>query len=140
MLQCNIVFSIPRYMNKLPHSGLKMAAKTTSSIQVIARVSRLLDTLAAHDEPVSLKTLSGATGLHPSTAFRILASLIEHGFVERSMAGHYRLGSRLLQLGSQVQGRIDRHSVIRPALPEELNTVVHVPRPLSSPGDREIGR
>lgn len=140
MLQCNIVFSIPRYMNKLPRSGFEMATKTTSSIQVIARVARLLDTLAAHDEPISLKTLSGATGLHPSTAFRILASLIEHGFVERSMTGHYRLGSRLLQLGSQVQGRIDRHSAIRSALSEELNAVVHTPRSLPSPRDREIGR
>ncbi len=50
-----------------------MADKATSSIQVIARVARLLDTLAVHDEPVSLKTLSTTTGLHPSTAFRILA-------------------------------------------------------------------
>ena len=129
-------------MNELPLSGLKMAAKTTSSIQVIARVARLLDTLAAHDEPVSLKTLSGATGLHPSTAFRILASLIEHGFVERSLAGHYRLGNRLLQLGSQVEGRGNRHAVICPGLPEELNAAVHPPRSLPGSGDREmeIGR
>jgi DNA-binding IclR family transcriptional regulator len=113
-----------------------MAAKATSSIQVIARVSRLLDTLAAHDEPVSLKTLSGATGLHPSTAFRILASLIEHGFVERSMAGHYRLGNRLLQLGNRVQGRGDRRPMVR-SLSDEPNTV-HTPWPLPASG--EIGR
>ena len=76
-----------------------MIAKATSSIQVIARAARLLDALAAHDQAVSLKTLAGITGLHPSTAFRILASLIEHGFVERSAEGHYRLGVRLQQLG-----------------------------------------
>ena len=126
-------------MKKLPLSGLKMAAKTTSSIQVIARVSRLLDTLAAHDEPVSLKTLSGATGLHPSTAFRILASLIEHGFVERSLAGHYRLGPRLLQLGRQVEGRNNHSALLRPGLPtEELNAAVHAPRALPGTGEREI--
>lgn len=102
-----------------------MAAKATSSIQVIARVSRLLDTLAAHDEPVSLKTLSSVTGLHPSTAFRILASLIEHGFVERSMTGHYRLGSRLLQLGNQAQGRPNCWPVSCPTLPDELTTTAH---------------
>jgi DNA-binding IclR family transcriptional regulator len=84
-----------------------MADKAASSIQVIARVARLLDTLAAHDEPVSLKTLSTTTGLHPSTAFRILASLIEHGLVERGMVGHYRLGVRLLQLGDCVHRRPD---------------------------------
>lgn len=89
-----------------------MADKATSSIQVIARASRLLDTMAARDEPVSLKTLSDATGLHPSTAFRILASLIEHGFVERGMAGRYRLGVRLLQLGNRV--RLDPRREPRP--------------------------
>ncbi|MDS4019664.1 MAG: helix-turn-helix domain-containing protein [Candidatus Competibacter sp.] len=89
-----------------------MADKATSSIQVIARASRLLDTMAARDEPVSLKTLSDATGLHPSTAFRILASLIEHGFVERGMAGRYLLGVRLLQLGNRV--RLDSRREPRP--------------------------
>ena len=84
-----------------------MAAKATSSIQVIARVSRLLDNLAAHDGPLNLKALADATGLHPSTAFRILASLIEHGFVERSTAGHYWLGAKLLRLGNRVRGQLD---------------------------------
>jgi DNA-binding IclR family transcriptional regulator len=81
-----------------------MTVKATSSIQVITRVSRLLDSIAAHDEPVSLKTLSTATGLHPSTTFRILASLIEHRFVERSESGRYQLGVKLLQLGHRVHG------------------------------------
>jgi DNA-binding IclR family transcriptional regulator len=85
-----------------------MIAKATSSIQVIARAARLLDALAAHDEPVSLKTLAGITGLHPSTAFRILASLIEHGFVERSTEEPYRLGARLQQLGR----RREAHPII----------------------------
>ena len=87
-----------------------MTAKATSSIQVIARLSRLLDTLAAHDEPVSLKTLASATGLHPSTAFRILASLIECGLVERSANGHYRLGAKLWRLGRRAHRRFEsRH-------------------------------
>ena len=93
-----------------------MTAKATSSIQVIARLSRLLDALAAHDEPVSLKILASATGLHPSTAFRILASLIEHGLVERSANGHYRLGIKLLLLGYRVRGRGESGHSARPIL------------------------
>lgn len=84
-----------------------MTAKATSSIQVITRASQLLDIIATHDEPVSLKTLSHTTHLHPSTAFRILASLIEHGFVERSSVGHYRLGVKLSQLGYRARLRSD---------------------------------
>ncbi len=91
-----------------------MAAKATSSIQVITRASRLLDTIATYDDPVSLKTLSSTTRLHPSTAFRILASLIEHGFVERSSAGHYRLGIKLSQLGYRAHARSDHRCEVHP--------------------------
>ncbi|HMV39928.1 MAG TPA: IclR family transcriptional regulator, partial [Plasticicumulans sp.] len=90
--------------------------QTTSSIQVIDRLARLLDAIAANNNPVSLKVLSAETGLHPSTAFRILASLAEHGFVERSSSGHYRLGVKLLQLGSRVQGRLDIRREARPIM------------------------
>lgn len=43
-----------------------------TSIQVIERMMRLLDALAAHSDPVSLKELAQRTELHPSTAHRIL--------------------------------------------------------------------
>ena len=74
----------------------------SNSIQVIERLARLLDVIAAHEDPVSLKILSAETGLHPSTAFRILASLAEHQFVERTTRGSYQLGVKLMQLGSRV--------------------------------------
>ena len=84
--------------------------KKTTSIQVIERMTRLLDAIAAYDDAASLKFLSADTGLHPSTAFRILASMTEHGFVERNESGDYRLGRKLLQLGSRVNARLDvRH-------------------------------
>ena len=91
-------------------------AKATSSIQVIDRMVQLLDAIAAVDDPVSLKVLSAETGLHPSTAFRILASLTEHGLVERSSSGHYQLGVKLLQLGSRVQGRLDLRREAKPIM------------------------
>lgn len=76
-------------------------AKTAASIQVITRAVRLLETMASHDEPVSLKRLAQATQLHPSTAFRILTSLREHGFVERGEGGRYGLGAKLAQLAAR---------------------------------------
>lgn len=89
---------------------------THSSIQVIDRLVQLLDALAMHDEPASLKSLAQTTGLHPSTAFRILASLAEHELVERAPNGNYQLGIRLLQLGSRVQGRLDLRREAHPIL------------------------
>ncbi len=78
-----------------------------SSIQVIDRAAALLDALARAGGVASLKVLSADTALHPSTAFRILGSLAENGYVERDAAGHYRLGVRLLQLASRVGTHLD---------------------------------
>lgn len=78
-----------------------------TSIQVIERMVALLDALAEHPDPVSLKDLAAATGLHPSTAHRILNDLVMKRFVDRSDPGSYRLGMRLLELGNIVKSRIN---------------------------------
>jgi DNA-binding IclR family transcriptional regulator len=77
------------------------------SIQVIERLNALLDVLARQSEPVSLKALSQATGLHPSTAHRILNDLVIVRMVDRTEPGHYQLGMRLLELGNLVKARLN---------------------------------
>jgi DNA-binding IclR family transcriptional regulator len=78
------------------------------SIQVIDRAGRLLDSIAnEEEESVTLKVLSAETGLHPSTAFRILSSLSDIGFVQRDNAGRYSLGLKLRQLGCRVRASAD---------------------------------
>ena len=100
------------------------------TIQVLARAYALLDVLAAHTDPVPLKELSARTGLHPSTAHRILNDLAEGRFVERPEAGSYRLGMRLLELGNLVKARLDvREAAIGPM--RELHKLTHQPVNLS---------
>jgi DNA-binding IclR family transcriptional regulator len=79
-------------------------AKT--SIQVIERMVSLLDALATYSDPVSLKELSKVSGLHPSTAHRILNDMVITRFVDRVEPGTYRLGMRLLELGNVVKSRL----------------------------------
>jgi DNA-binding IclR family transcriptional regulator len=88
--------------------------ESKNSIQVIERMTRLLDVLAANPDAVGLKLLAQATGLHPSTAHRILTALVNDRLVERVDPGSYRLGMRLLELGNLVKQRI---SVREHALP-----------------------
>jgi DNA-binding IclR family transcriptional regulator len=78
-----------------------------SPIQVIDRMMKLLDVLSYYHDPVSLKQLALETGLHPSTAHRILGAMGVSGFVERAEPGSYRLGIRLLELGNLVKSRIN---------------------------------
>ncbi len=77
------------------------------SIQVIERLNALLDVLARQSEPVSLKALAQSTGLHPSTAHRILNDLVIVRMVDRTEPGHYQLGMRLLELGNLVKARLN---------------------------------
>jgi DNA-binding IclR family transcriptional regulator len=74
----------------------------------------LLGALARHTMPVNLKQLANETRLHPSTAHRILSVMVENRLVDRIEPGTYRLGIRLLELGSLVKSRI---SVRQEALP-----------------------
>lgn len=78
-----------------------------TAIQVIDRLVSLLDALAARSEPTSLKDLSLTTGLHPSTAHRILNDLVTARLVDRTDPGTYQLGIRLLELGNLVKARLN---------------------------------
>ena len=92
-----------------------MAAKTAKpSIQVIERMMQLLDVLSQHTVPATLKQLATTTKLHPSTAHRILGVMVDNRLVDRIEPGMYRLGIRLVELGSLVKSRI---SVRQEALP-----------------------
>lgn len=100
------------------------------TVQVIERMFSLLDILAAHEDAVSLKEISEQSGLHPSTAHRILNDLATGRFVERPAAGNYRLGMRLLELGNLVKARLNvREAALTPM--RELHKLTQQPVNLS---------
>jgi DNA-binding IclR family transcriptional regulator len=107
------------------------------TVQVLQRAFSLLDLLASYQDPVSLKTISEQSGLHPSTAHRILNDLTIGRYVDRPEAGSYRLGMRLLELGNLVKGRLDvRDAALAPM--RELHKVTHQPVNLSMRQGDEI--
>jgi DNA-binding IclR family transcriptional regulator len=113
------------------------ADRHTPTIQVLERTFALLDVLASHQDPVSLKEISERTGLHPSTAHRILNDLSIGRLVERPEAGNYRLGMRLLELGNLVKVRLDvREAALGPM--RELHRLTHQPVNLSMRQGDEI--
>lgn len=94
-----------------------------ASIQVIQRLGALLDAIARQGEAASLKILAAETGLHPSTAFRILASLGEIGLVERDANGAYRLGVKLRQLATRIPRDFDLRTYALPVMERLRNDV-----------------
>ena len=82
-----------------------------SDIQVIDRAAALIDAIASHHEPASLKILSAETRLHTSTTFRILSALVEIGYVDKDAQGMYRLGYKLAQLAAHIDQDVDIRSI-----------------------------
>ena len=115
--------------------------KTTTSakptVQVIERIFTLLEILADREEAMSLKEISEKSGLHPSTAHRILNDLATGRFVDRPVAGNYRLGMRLLELGNLVKARLNvRDAALLPM--RELHKLTQQPVNLSMRQGDEI--
>ena len=101
-----------------PGGGIEMRVQVQSDDRYTIRVvDRALDilTLLADGEPRLLAQVSGAAGLHTSTAFRVLATLAGRNFVERdAQTGHYTLGIASLELARAYQ---DASYLRRVALP-----------------------
>ena len=87
-----------------------------SGIQVIDRLSTLLEALVRNGGSARLKALSAESGLHPSTAFRILSSAADNGLIDRSDDGQYRMGGKLMQWGCALQGGTNLPEIARPVM------------------------
>jgi len=103
---------------------VKANPKSAAPVQAVARAFGLLEALTAQDE-MGLTELARGASLHPSTAHRLLASLIHCGYASQSpLTGRYRLGRKVLELARGSRA-LDAHlrSLARPHL-EEIRAAV----------------
>lgn len=110
------------------------------SVRPVASVDRavaVLDALAEAGADLGTNEIARRTGVNPSSASRLLATLAAKGFVARvPETGRYCLGLRLLQLGNAAAARFDLREAARPhlvALVEKTGETAT----LSVPGERE---
>ena len=76
---------------------------TGGGVAAVDRSLAILDAFTEQDDVLTLAELSKRTGLHKSTLIRLAESLEKFGYVRRADKGIYRLGSKLLFLGSLYQ-------------------------------------
>ncbi len=75
------------------------------AVRSVTRVLDLLEVLAGTGE-LALGRLAAETGLTPSTAHRLLATLVARGYVVQvPSTGHYRLSHKVLRLAPAFGGR-----------------------------------
>lgn len=85
-------------------------------VQSVGRSLDLLEAVAS--ENVGLVALAERTGLGPSTAYRLLATLMERGYVTRSpRTGRFRVGHKLVELAAvAARDSESLRSIMRPHL------------------------
>ena len=93
-----------------------MAARR-DSVQSVSRAFDILEALAGSDE-LGVSELATRTGLVPSTAHRLLATLAKRGYVsQRADSGRYALGYKLVELANGLEQELARlRRVARPHL------------------------
>src|SRR3954447_2164515 len=86
-------------------------------VQSLDRALDLLEALASADE-LGVSEIAAKTGLVPSTAHRLLATLVARGYAAQSPnSARYLLGYKLLELTSGLQDRLQRlRTAARPHL------------------------
>jgi DNA-binding IclR family transcriptional regulator len=92
-------------------------AARRDSVQSVSRAFDILEALAGSDD-LGVSELATRTGLVPSTAHRLLATLAKRGYVsQRADSGRYALGYNLVELASGLeQGLARLRRVARPHL------------------------
>jgi DNA-binding IclR family transcriptional regulator len=86
-------------------------------IQVLERTFDLIDALSDDESELALSELSQRLHLHRSTTHRLLTVLSSTRYVEKNPAsGKYRLGSKLMELGTKVAARLNLPAIARPFL------------------------
>ena len=77
------------------------------SVQSVDRALQILN-LLAETQSLGVSEISRELGVHRSTAFRLLATLESHNYVEQEgRRGTYRLGFGVLRLSGRVEARTD---------------------------------
>jgi DNA-binding IclR family transcriptional regulator len=87
-----------------------------SSESVASRVFRLLDAFSESRPALNLSELSSAAGLPLSTTHRLVAELTAWGGLTRGTDGRYRIGLRLLEIGSLSPGSLSLRERAMPFL------------------------
>ncbi len=100
-----------------------MASPETSSRQAtVQSVSRALDLLEAfpkYGPELGLTQVAGLLKLDKATAYRLLSTLEERGYVERIPASRkYRLGVQAFELGAYYQSQLEVRRVALPYMKE----------------------
>jgi DNA-binding IclR family transcriptional regulator len=93
------------------------------TVQSIDRTLDVLEALSSRRAPTGISELAHQVGLHVSTVHRLLATLVDRGYVRQDPeTSRYHLGSRVFALASAADVHLDVRLVARPFLERLMRT------------------
>jgi DNA-binding IclR family transcriptional regulator len=88
------------------------AQKERAGVQSLERAFRLLETIAQAREGIGLAELSKTVGLHNSTTFHLVKTMVALGYVRQDKDKRYRIGRALFALAA---GSLDEVELVNSA-------------------------
>jgi IclR family transcriptional regulator, KDG regulon repressor len=108
--QCCGLSDLPRSIGSL---CLELSDRNMKSLNKALDVLELI----AENGKIGIRELAQVSGLPPATAHRIVAALVNRGYLNKDdRTHHYALSPKFLSLGEKVQQQIDIVSIGRPYL------------------------
>lgn len=106
----------PTRKNETLHEApVQDAPKERGGIQSIERAFAILEDVARHREGINLADLAKSVGLHNSTTFHLVKTMMQLGYVSQVKdSKRYRIGSRLFTLAA---GALDENALLAAATP-----------------------
>jgi DNA-binding IclR family transcriptional regulator len=92
------------------------SCETSMLSKTAAKALAVLECLALADSPLTAQAVGEGCGISRPTAYRLLRTLMECGFVETVGDGQYRLGTKILRLSRHVLDRLEVPSLAKPIL------------------------
>lgn len=86
------------------------------SIQVLERAFDIIEAIAHAQGPIGLSELAQVTGMSKSTVHRILATMAERGYVEKTLEGLYAIGPKMFDTLSYHINSLELQTEAKPYL------------------------
>lgn len=100
----------------------KRSGRSRSTVQSLDRGLLLLDYVVSSDRPVALGKLADLLGVEKSSAHRLMATLIRHGYAMQDAQKGYIPGPAIMEQASKLGNRGDVHESAGPFLTQLANT------------------
>jgi len=101
----------------------------TGDAKILAKGLKLLEELAQSADGMTAVELANGIGIHKTSVYRYLNTLLQAGYIQTNGDGRYHLGNKILELSSQLLRRMPLRETAHPFLVKlsaETQKTVHL--------------